>query len=287
MFLNYKQIISGKYIIDAHKDHYRTASYDLRVDKIITPNGEVISKEGNAEGKYKIKPNSIIVAVSMERIELPYDIIGHAHVRTTLSQKGLMANNIGIIDPGYKGPISSVIVNYGKGDFEIVTGTTFLRINLSKIDKPTPELSLNYAPAKDAYVEDRKRDMLAYFGEAFINVDKIAEETKKVITNSYIKILRDVSFIFLALSIVLATFVFGAPQCSSPKEKLEDLTKQVNTFIETQNDFNDLILTTERKKDSLDMYLKEAKTAAEKEKEKESKPVVTKKTTPQTGKKKQ
>ena len=57
-------------------------------------------------------PQGIVQVVSSERVKVPSTITGLATVKTSLCNEGLLALNIGIIDPGYEGAISSFLLNF-------------------------------------------------------------------------------------------------------------------------------------------------------------------------------
>ncbi len=41
-------------------------------------------------------------------------MIGFAHVKTSLTKRGILATHTGIIDPMYDGYMSTLLINYGK-----------------------------------------------------------------------------------------------------------------------------------------------------------------------------
>lgn len=110
MIQNYEQIKLNGIITDVAEGNYNNGVYDIRIGKIITMKGDEVTT-------YSIPPQGMVVVVSKEKIKMPANIVGYAHVRTSLSSKGIMAINIGIIDPGYSGNLSSTLLNFGKEDF--------------------------------------------------------------------------------------------------------------------------------------------------------------------------
>src|SRR6267143_781828 len=86
---------------------FRAASYDVRVGKFIAPRGATVES-------YALPAQGIIDVISCERVCIPHDLAGFAMVKTSLCNEGILALNIGVLDPGWDGPISSFLVNFGK-----------------------------------------------------------------------------------------------------------------------------------------------------------------------------
>ena len=55
-------------------------------------------------------------------MKLPHEITGHALLKNELYRKGVLAINIGVIDPGFEGPLSSILINFGREDFVVKRG---------------------------------------------------------------------------------------------------------------------------------------------------------------------
>ncbi|MGB0788253.1 MAG: dCTP deaminase domain-containing protein, partial [Marinirhabdus sp.] len=182
MVLNHEQIKNEKLIQNSISENFDNASYDLRIDKLITVGGSV-------KKKLNIEPNSMVVAISKETAKLPKNIIGHAFVKTRLSQRGIMANNIGVIDPGYEGPLSSVLVNFGKEAYELKENEIFLRLTFSTFNEPSENIPIEYGPFERKEYETNKRaDTIEYLGNAFIDIEKsiknkVKSSLAKMITN--------------------------------------------------------------------------------------------------------
>ncbi|HDX5707071.1 TPA: hypothetical protein ROS30_004016, partial [Escherichia coli] len=89
-----------------------------------------------------LKPQESLVIISNEIINVPSDHVAYVFLKNRLSQKGLLALNTGIIDAGYVGPISTVIINFSNVDAVIPSGRTkeekeFFRVVFHKLDSTT------------------------------------------------------------------------------------------------------------------------------------------------------
>jgi dUTPase len=82
-----------------------------------------------------LEPQGIAVVVSRETLKLPADVCGHALVKTSLCREGVLAMSIGIIDPNWEGPISSILLNFGKKAYRLRKGDPFLRVTFHPLEQ--------------------------------------------------------------------------------------------------------------------------------------------------------
>jgi deoxycytidine triphosphate deaminase len=135
MVLNGDQIRSRGLIIDGMKDKsIRDCGYDLTISTLLGKNdqGKI---EDNAE-EFDLDPQGIALAVSNETLKLPWDVCAHAIVKTTLCREGVLAINIGVIDPGWEGPVSSILLNFGRSTYRLKKDEAFLRLTFHTLDAP-------------------------------------------------------------------------------------------------------------------------------------------------------
>jgi deoxycytidine triphosphate deaminase len=199
MALNYEQIQHRGIITDAIDENYNNAVYDIRIGKIITMKGEEVDT-------YTIPPQGMIVVVSKERLTIPSDIVGYAHIRTGLSSRGIMAINIGIIDPGYSGNLASTLLNFGKDAFSLQAGERFLRTTFHAVQPVLPDRSADSKSVEySVYLDRKKMEALKYMDEKFMSFDK---EVSNSINKKFENIVRLSSFI--SVSFALLTFTISS-----------------------------------------------------------------------------
>jgi len=172
--------------------HYRAASYDVGV-------GTILTKDGKEVTEYKLEPQGIVEVISREDIRMPRDIVGYAMVRTTLCNEGILPLNIGILDPGYEGPVSATLLNFGKKDYLITRDEVFLRLTfhesyLSRSKKWPRRVS------HDEYLSDRKKKVVN-FADTFLNL----EATIKKATEPFLDALRNRALVWIPLFAVMLT----------------------------------------------------------------------------------
>lgn len=226
MILNYEQIKNLGLLQNFDDKNFENASYDLCIDKIITVNG-------TEEQKLALKPNSMAVAISKESVKLPTNIVGHAYVRTRLSQKGIMANNIGVIDPGYEGPLSSVLVNFGEKKYLLEEGAVFLRLTFSEIEQPQNNIALKYGPFKrKEYKVNQRSKAMRYLGNAFINIEEIV---KTNVENTIDNKIKNFGLWFLAIGLILTGIGLIISFSDDDSVEIKNLQEQINLFNSNQN----------------------------------------------------
>src|ERR1700733_1213936 len=121
MLLNKQEIQAGGIILNAASNRYRHASYDLEI-------GQIIDIDGHVVDELVLEPQGMVRVISREKVKLPGNISGCAHVKTGLTDQGILATNVGIIDPDYKGYLSSTLINVGRNRFPLRNGDVFLRL---------------------------------------------------------------------------------------------------------------------------------------------------------------
>lgn len=116
------EAISQRHLVNnASNDGYRGASYDLHIGKIIDPGG-------GERDTYVLPPQGIVAVVSRETVNIPKNVAGFAMVKTSLCNEGILAINIGVIDPLYCGSVSSFLINFRKNSYVLAAGQVFLRL---------------------------------------------------------------------------------------------------------------------------------------------------------------
>lgn len=155
----------------------RAASYDIRVGKIIAKdsNDNVAVKDGDF---YTIPAQGMVEVISQERVKLPKDVAGYASIMTRLSRQGLLALNTGIIDPTYDGPLSAVMVNFGRAPFCLYRGEPFLRLTFHRYDPPEALEASRPIPS-DSFLQERTKETTARFSRSFLDLERHFNESMR------------------------------------------------------------------------------------------------------------
>jgi dCTP deaminase len=131
------------------------ASVDLRISgEMLRMKGKEIRFEeeqeyDKSEGEeVAIPPKTHVLIRSMEHVELPADVAGMAKLRSSLSRVGLMLNNAGWVDPGFRGTLTLSVFNANDSTLRIKRGTRFAQLVLMKLDRESGGYSGRYSGQK-------------------------------------------------------------------------------------------------------------------------------------------
>src|SRR3954467_11599734 len=100
----------------------QASTFDLTVGNIYNKKGEPII------GPFTLKPGHMVQVVSAQIFNLPNTVTGHVTYKTGLTRKGIWALTVGIVDPGWNGPIATTLLNFSKEKHTISPGDSFLRV---------------------------------------------------------------------------------------------------------------------------------------------------------------
>lgn len=154
----------------------RETTYDATVGEIIH---EGQTYKGNA---FVLPSRGMVWVVSHERFALPNNLTGLATLRTTWTHSGILALNVGIVDPGWNGPLATALVNFSNTNFEIKRGEAFLRVVfLQHLPTHPPPHSVQ----TDTYLR-QIRERSARIPNTFLNLASLAEEMQSKMYGSSI-----------------------------------------------------------------------------------------------------
>ena len=144
----------------------RASSYELTIGTIIDHEGKI------PVGPFSLEPGHMVQVVSAEVFDLPANVTGHVTYKTELTRNGVWALTVGIVDPGWKGPISTTLLNFSRADFALKKGDPFLRVSLFKHDPA----DLTQLPAKvepHVYQNDIQAIAMTRFPSTFLNKEEM------------------------------------------------------------------------------------------------------------------
>jgi deoxycytidine triphosphate deaminase len=129
------RLLIGNSILDCHllvhadKNNLKHSTYDLTIGRIFPVGEHSKCHRAQSEGElFFLEPRQSVLVISREEFQLPPTITGLATLRTTLTKNGLLALNVGIIDPFFNGPISTTLINFSDQKIPIKVGMPFFRV---------------------------------------------------------------------------------------------------------------------------------------------------------------
>lgn len=167
-----KEIIERKLIAQGTETQLKNSTYDLTIGEIIPIDKNEIKKRrsGSAINAYFIEPREMVWVLSKESFSLPADVTGLATLRTSFTKEGLLALNVGIIDPMFHGPISTALINFSDVPRLIEVGDKFFRVAFFGHADTTPHHRINENKERNTYLREIEEASYAQFSKSFLNI---------------------------------------------------------------------------------------------------------------------
>lgn len=227
MILNHEEIKSKQIIDIPIENEFGNGSYNLTVEKVIDMNNKV-------NDSFTLKPQGMVYVVFKEKLKVPEDVIGFAHVKTTLTKLGIMATNIGIIDPNYNGYISTLLINFGKCEHFISKGDAALRVTFANINKPSILKSHKQNNLDEAAYLKVTQKNISNLDDKFLNLSSVKTEVK----NYIIKVLLGLAIFFTAGNFALSAYFNHK---NSSEKELDSAIKKYELGVSTLTESNKLL----------------------------------------------
>jgi deoxycytidine triphosphate deaminase len=109
-----KQILERGLVNGGCESNLKNSTFDLTIGEIV-PIGKKALQERRRNPNVPsvfLEPREMVWVLSREEFNMPADVTGFATLRTTFTKQGILALNVGIIDPLFKGPISTALINF-------------------------------------------------------------------------------------------------------------------------------------------------------------------------------
>ncbi|MHA4941893.1 hypothetical protein ACX26Y_11000 [Escherichia coli] len=196
-------------------DHSNKSSVDLSIREILFKDEK---NQVRSLGRTLLKPQDSAFVISEEILHVPEGFIAYVFLKNRLSQKGFLALNTGIIDSGYNGPISTLLINFSAvEEYLPITDSeqdkSFFRVVFHEIEnnpnyQPIPPAPGSYdvADKYNTYRTYRVSDITKFpktFLEPVILKEQISKElTEKLSSISIAKIGMVIAFVGLFLSLI-------------------------------------------------------------------------------------
>ena len=143
-----KYEIIGGYI----EKHLEAASYNMRIggpvltwyggDRLEFTLGETIDANKNICNSVDLKPNSLTFVTTIERFQLPRDIIARFNLKSKWVHHGLLLGTGPIVDPQLHGHLLIPVHNFSNQTVTMAYGDEFISVEFTKILDPDPNTLL-------------------------------------------------------------------------------------------------------------------------------------------------
>lgn len=166
MILNRGQITKSGIVRDGHESGRRSTTYDATIGEIVCE-GSVVEAES-----YKLERRGIVWVVSNERFNFDESTTGLATLKTSWTHKGLLALNVGVIDPGWDGPLATALVNFSGSTIQLNKGDPFFRVLFLTHDRTSFTRTVKSAQEYLNEIVERSR----HFSDTFLQMGSLTED---------------------------------------------------------------------------------------------------------------
>jgi dCTP deaminase len=152
-----RRLGEGDLVVEPLEDidlQVQPASVDLRLGReflefqhanipCIHPNSEQEVDEYVAEthvdegGEFILHPGDFVLGTTVERVEIPADLIAHVEGRSSLGRLAIVVHaTAGLCDPGYKGQITLELSNLGTAPVALTPGMRISQLTFTELKTP-------------------------------------------------------------------------------------------------------------------------------------------------------
>lgn len=169
MILNRGQITESRIVSGDRSESRRSTTYDATIGEIVCE-GSVV--EGNS---YLLGKRGIVWVVSSERFAFDDRTTGLATLKTSWTHKGLLALNVGVIDPGWDGPLATALVNFSGSTIQLKKGDPFFRVLFLQHERTSYNKVERSNPQYLAEIVERSR----HFSDTFLHMDSLTDDVAR------------------------------------------------------------------------------------------------------------
>lgn len=163
---------------------------ELTLGKVVAPNsGDVLSLDGKlyslwskvsrAPKCFVIEPSETVILVTKEKLNMPKDLCATYGQLNRLANKGLMILNTSIVEPGYSGPLSCVLVNFSSHRHSLAPGDSIAKVNFHSV-KGTPDKLLTQSFNFDEYERMASKNAIN-LPKSLLDISGVEERVTKTV----------------------------------------------------------------------------------------------------------
>lgn len=159
---------------------------------------------------YELEAQETVYLVSKEELNVPPGYVAYVFLKNRFSQKGFLAFNTGIIDGGFRGPISTLATNFSSKTIELgieaLNTDKFFRVVFHKIDLPPEELSQVTCSHynRNDYMNYLKSDLRS-LPKYFLDREKLRRQIDASLNNKALNVsVKNIAIILGLLSAVIS-----------------------------------------------------------------------------------
>lgn len=146
MITNGPALLAASPIVDMYDTKLRSsgvshglaeAGYDIRIKQnvIFLPDGPSMKIYVDAVDRWDYCAGRFTLASAIEEFDMPVDLVGVVHDKSTWARQGLSVFNT-VIEPGWKGFLTLELVYHGTEELHIPAGSGIAQVLFHKVEVP-------------------------------------------------------------------------------------------------------------------------------------------------------
>lgn len=241
-------ILKYKILEEAHPDNIKEATYEMRLGETAIRWDSDGKKELNVEsdGHIILEPNSVTFVTTIERFNLPHDIIARFNLKSKFVHRGLLLGTGPIVDPGFKSRILIPIHNFSNQAVRISYKECFISVEFTRCCDPYIQYQVGNQATTSQHIKSKEkeefllddfikntfltgssiRDVIDKYKEQQEKSEKIVNSVRNVITITAVAILIG---IFTLLLNMFNTINTSTREIESLKNEIRDIQKEIET----------------------------------------------------------
>lgn len=134
--------------------------------------------------RYELKPNELIIFQTTEKIRMPLSLSASYTALDSVAKQGILLINASIVEPGYEGYLSGVLLNFSSKSFYIKPNMEIVKINFSRVSGNVDDkIHENVADYTEDLLEKAKNYTPTFLDIKGIENDVIGKTARKVRRN--------------------------------------------------------------------------------------------------------
>ena len=171
-------------LIDDHDAaHVSNCTYSFRIGRIFEPDSgaELVFSARPGVGEIphvkSLGPNETCLVVTHERVNIPPGVVMSYTPLNSLAQQGLMMLNASVVEPGYRGPLSCVLVNLSSRRVELAPGDRVSKAVFLKLTDVPAKLEAKVISESD-YLRNIARTASRYH-RSFLDIGSVVDKARE------------------------------------------------------------------------------------------------------------
>jgi deoxycytidine triphosphate deaminase len=230
--------------------------YNLRAARVFsaeTGTEQVIGErlpDGSTRRVWSISPTETLIIMTCERVRIPWDLVGQYGQLFWLAQQGLILMNTSIVEPGYDGPLSCVVVNLSRDNITIEPESEIAKLTFERLSS-APAVQRPQHIDGDRYISSLAAAAIK-LPKSFMGIEQVSQEVSDKV-NADVK--KSIAFggVILVFLLVLATlqpwisglifnrYPISTSDAAQIKSELDDVTTRLNAADTTLNNAKEVV----------------------------------------------